>query len=118
MLSKLTKNKCAKILAGFMVFMFAMTVISRGAASMTVAQVAAIHPGTRSLETIVTGEGTMEQQTENGFWTLAGLVLEKVYVQKTGKKRDNKVPEKTEQRAVSAEETGAYSSGGDCFHGV
>ena len=55
--------------------------LQRGA-SMTVAQVAAIHPGTRSLETIVTGEGTMEQQTENGFWTLAGLVLEKVYVQK------------------------------------
>ena len=82
MLSKLTKNKCAKILVIFMVFMFAMTVISRGAASMTVAQVAVIHPTTRSLETTVTGEGTVEQQTENGFWTLAGLVVEKVYVQK------------------------------------
>ena len=82
MLSKLTKNKCAKILVIFMVFMFAMTVISRGAASMTVAQVAVIHPTTRSLETTVTVEGTVEQQTENGFWTLAGLVVEKVYVQK------------------------------------
>ena len=98
MLSKLTKNKCAKILAGFMVFMFAMTVISRGAASMTVAQVAAIHPGTRSLETIVTGEGTMEQQTENGFWTLAGLVLEKVYVQKGQKLRKGDVLAKVQDR--------------------
>lgn len=100
MLSKLTKNKCAKILAGFMVFMFAMTVISRGAASMTVAQVAAIHPGTRSLETIVTGEGTMEQQTENGFWTLAGLVLEKVYVQKGQKLRKGDVLAKVQAKSL------------------